>query len=505
MNKIRNILVISLMVLNIALVNTKAQDPVELARKREAEMNALKKKQQDGIKGLKNDFQKYQEERDKAFSEYLKKRWKEFQIFSGVKLTDIPKPIEPPAFKPPQFPADDKNIKLRTDPKVVPPVIKPGPPEPAITIPPENLPPSLPDNEIARVSFVFFGADIMIKSDKKMLAPYNAEISEKGFAGYWDIITSASYQNVINTLANYKINLKLNDWGYYLLIDSYSSKVHSNDPVSSQLLTWVILVKSGYKVKIGYSGDQLAIMIPVIQQLYNFEYINMGGINYYITKDLHASLFTYEQNYSNSDKPINMDSGEAVNFPENRKTRELNFKYGNETYNLAVAYNQNIVDYYNKYPNVDLVHYFNAPVSYLTMASLETQFKPILESHSPEEQANILLTFIHQAFPYKTDDDQFGKEKYFHVEDILSYPYSDCEDRSVLYSFLIKDLVKLQTIGLMSPGHVFTGVGFNSIMGDYVDFKDKPFTICDPTYIGATIGKGMPDVLQQKIIIISGN
>jgi hypothetical protein len=255
-------------------------------------------------------------------------------------------------------------------------------------------------------------------------------------------------------------------------------------------------------VKIGYSGNEITLMIPAIQLVYDYSYVTLDDIKYYLTNNIVSNLYTYEQDFEGANNPFNLGFNETLNLPNERKSRQLAFEYKGQKHNIAVPYNQNMVDFYNSYPPLDIGHYFNTPVSTQTASSLQEQFDNIISEHSEEEKANILLTFIHQAFPYKTDDDQFGREKYFYVEDIFSWSHCDCEDRSVLYSYLIKNLVGLDVIGINAPGHVFTAVEFKRLFGDYIEYNNKNLIICDPTYIGAEIGRVMPDMLDKELIII---
>ena len=59
-----------------------------------------------------------------------------------------------------------------------------------------------------------------------------------------------------------------------------------------------------------------------------------------------------------------------------------------------------------------------------------------------KRQANLLLHYLHRAFPYKTDEAQFGVERTLFAEEMFHYPYSDCEDRSILFARLVRDLMK---------------------------------------------------------------
>ena len=115
----------------------------------------------------------------------------------------------------------------------------------------------------------------------------------------------------------------------------------------------------------------------------------------------------------------------------------------------------------------------------------------------------MLLNFVQTGFEYKTDGDQFGKEKPFFKEEMFFYPYCDCEDRSFLYSYLVEKLVGLKTILVYAPDHVFVAVCFNDdVEGDFLMVDGKKYVICDPTYIGSDIGMCMPNYKNAHLEVL---
>lgn len=117
-----------------------------------------------------------------------------------------------------------------------------------------------------------------------------------------------------------------------------------------------------------------------------------------------------------------------------------------------------------------------------------------------QEAVNFLLAFVQRAFAYKTDNDQFGREKYFFIEESLYFPYNDCEDRSVLFAWLVRELTGLKVIGLLYPGHMTTAVALTQPGNGMasVEHHGQRFVIADPTYIGATVGMAMPAYAATK-------
>lgn len=53
------------------------------------------------------------------------------------------------------------------------------------------------------------------------------------------------------------------------------------------------------------------------------------------------------------------------------------------------------------------------------------------------DTANLLLHYQYRAFPYKTDDAQFGVERMLFAEEMFHYPYSASENRSILFARLV--------------------------------------------------------------------
>ena len=102
---------------------------------------------------------------------------------------------------------------------------------------------------------------------------------------------------------------------------------------------------------------------------------------------------------------------------------------------------------------------------------------------------NGLALTMQTAFKYQADNDQFGYEKPFFIEEIFYYPASDCEDRAVLFAYLVRRLLNIEVVLLHYPNHLCTAVLFSEeIEGDGLVIGSKRYLICDPTYIGADIG-----------------
>lgn len=160
---------------------------------------------------------------------------------------------------------------------------------------------------------------------------------------------------------------------------------------------------------------------------------------------------------------------------------------------VETVVNKNLIEFYKSYPQCDVSVYYHTPMSEELKATLYPPLKEAIKGKSQREAANILIEFVQTGFEYQTDGAQFGYEKPFFLDENFFYPACDCEDRAILYSTLVKDLLGLDAILLDYPNHIASAVRFTEeIPGDYVVLDDgAKYLICDPTYIGASIGMCM--------------
>ena len=159
----------------------------------------------------------------------------------------------------------------------------------------------------------------------------------------------------------------------------------------------------------------------------------------------------------------------------------------------AVASDPELIRFCNDYPACDYSILASVPLSVSAKEQLYPVLKEAIAGKDEKAAADMLLDFVQTGFGYQTDEEQFGREKTFFADEMFYYENSDCEDRAILYSILVKDLLGLDVVLLDYPAHVAAAVCFNAeVQGDYFDIEGKKYTICDPTYIGASCGQAMP-------------
>lgn len=66
------------------------------------------------------------------------------------------------------------------------------------------------------------------------------------------------------------------------------------------------------------------------------------------------------------------------------------------------------------------------------------------------------------------------------------------KDLSIFFAILVRDLTGLDVVLVNWLGHLATAVAFaDEVEGDYFTVDGRRYTVCDPTYIGASVGMTM--------------
>jgi len=484
------------------------------------------------MKKMDKEFQQQVDKMDQEFIDFLKKSWEELDLRSGnIKYTK-PKPVNPPIVKPEDFPDKEKprkEVPVKEKPKKEPEKEKPQKEKKETEVPKEKVPPKktivtkptekeeIPERtepefgkDWEEASLPFFGTSLQIKykgSEKKSL---QYPINNEKISNYWKEMSLMNYKEVLEQAQNLKKKMNLNDWGYYLLLNNLSNEVFGNSGNEQVLFLWFLLLKSGYDAKIGYNESNIFLLLPFDNIVFEIKFLKVDNKRYYTisegkTSSKSRSLYTYTGNYPDAKKNMDLNVYYNLQLGEDKTRKDLMFSYYGEEFSIPITINNDIVDFYSTYPGTELPLYFNATVAQKSAQSLKEGLKPLVLNKSEEEAVNILLHFVQKAFEYKIDQEQFGKEKTLFIEESLFYPYSDCEDRSVLFAYLTRELTGLKVIGIEYEGHLATAVKFNEdVSGDAVHYKNEKYIICDPTYINADAGLCMPQFkgINPKVISI---
>lgn len=378
------------------------------------------------------------------------------------------------------------------------PMPQPKPLEPIVQNSKVNSEPTLP--------ITLYGTTIFLHFPKKKLKLDN--LSPNSIADLWKRMSSSEFDNLLFDCLNARDNLKLCDWAYLNLLITATQTFYGNSNVATALAAY-LYVQSGYKMRFGIvDGSRLIMLIASRYILYNHTYYELADGNFFALEHLEGSIkicdapFENEQLLSlviDQEQDIDLDMSES---------RTLTSRQG---ISVDVAINRNLMEFYDSYPSGQYgdnmgsrwALYANTPLDNMVKQNLYPALRKVLADKNELEAVNLLLNFVQTAFVYGYDNQIWGEDRAFFAEETLFYPYSDCEDRSILFSRLVRDLLGLKVILVYYPNHLATAVKFNSnVQGDCVMVDGQKFIIADPTYVGAPVGSTMQGKDNQTAVVI---
>ena len=440
---------------------------------------------EDFKRGQAESFQKFQDERDNAFNNYLKEEFKAYKEQQGISIYEKPKPKTIPTTKP---------LKVKAvGPKTIIKIKKPQEKEPQI-VQKEQVTPK------KAINFDFYGSALGFDIPDGLSTAKFMPHTQKGISSFFEVAASSQYTDLVKDLQNVSNSMNLNDWGVYLLVLKYSDAVFTN-PDESKLLSWFLFNKLGFNVKVGLAHKHIVLMHYSKKTIYSTPNYSFGDKKFYVVSNYDkgsvGTLYSYDHDYPDADKPLDLSMKTLPYFEMAMKKKHLEFEHFKKQYTLSYLYNQNLIDFMSTYPQADYETYFNAPLEGSTYKSIATELKKYLDGKQVSESMNFVLNFVQNAFIYERDDQQFGREKVMFAEETLYYDKSDCEDRAVLYSYLIRELFGVSVVGVKYKDHMATAMNV-PMQGDSIKKGSKTFIIADPTYINANIGQSMPQYKSVK-------
>ncbi|SMO71195.1 hypothetical protein SAMN06265379_105200 [Saccharicrinis carchari] len=482
------------------------KDPFEkMNRAYEARRQAMEQDYAKRMQRMQKDYDDKMKRMNAAFESYLKRGFKEVaQTEKEVKPVEVPKPIDQPRFEP----KVDASLPDKVDKPakfIAPKIVLED--APAYSIAPPIASPEGMEKYKQSLKIDFFGSAAPLFVDSRTSSLKLSTVKPKSFASYWDDFTDTYYPIYIESLHAYAQQTNLNDWGIYQLIDKSAKQLFTSSN-NRTMWKWAMLNQAGYQAKIGYSANTVYLMLPFMQQVFERPYYSIAGTNYYlIDKQLDKKkIYTYEDNFGGAARKIDLHLPYSLNFTDETNAINKGTKLPNDGETLTLPMDKTVMAFLASYPQTDNTVYLNAAMQGPVKDKLYTYIQTRMDGMTETEAVSYLLNYLHNSFEYKTDRDQFGKEKMFFPDEIFYYPYSDCEDRTVLFTRLVSDLLGLDVVALTYFSHMAAAVSFTRPVEGYsFEVAGQTYTICDPTFINAPIGAVMPEFEGYQPIAIKIN
>ena len=435
-------------------------------------------------------------------------------------LTKVPAlPTDPLA----KVPTNKKNPKAPTIRPGVDPVNKPKLPEvkpdipdieytgsgieiplmPAVSAIP--VMPALPHIEHVKVPVSkqtidvdYYGENIQFQ--KAILLAKKDIASTNDVVAYWKSLKKSDLKEVTQAFATESRKMGLSDWASAMLVEKYINAVMPNASQNEKIVAaQYVLVNCGYNIRLGMNDHQVAMLVPYAEHVFEKSYINIDGKKYYIYPNIDDSGA-----FRTCDLPKDAELGKDMELRFTGKTvigsGTKPFSYEAAGITLKGEVPTGIMPMLDEYPVIDIPTVASSVVDKKFRNEVVEQIRTQVAGLDEQDAANRILRFIQKGFPYATDDEQFKREKYFYFEETLYYPLCDCEDRAIFYAYLVHEILGLDVHLIQFPGHECTAVAFNQPVanGTSYEYKGKTYYICDPTYIGARIGRCMPSYAKES-------
>lgn len=473
-------------------------------------------------------FQEYEDFRRKANEEYAKfmeEAWKVFEAHEAEKMPLEPKPHQPVVAPelPVPSPKPTPSITPTPEPEPTPepkpePTPEPTPtpvPEPVIdnvdlggatlipfsgkALPPkpierpqpyEPISPNLIPVAAATQSVYLYGSAFPFHFEERF--PYRLkDNTEKNVAKMWKELSKPTYDPVIAECLQKREERKLCDWAYVKLTQRVSERYCGKDTDEAVVMQMYLLTQSGYQMRIGRTNaNRLALLMGSQERIYGYRYFLLGSARFYvINKDFKDKGMNIYNHAFPKERALSLFMTQPVLDVDKTEKRVIASKRYPEM-RVTVETNRNLIDFFNDCPVSAQWHYYSiASLSDVTKEDLYPALRKAIEGKDELTAANMLLNFVQTGLDYKTDDQQFGYERPLYPDESLYYPYCDCEDRSILFSCLVRELLGLDVVLLDYPNHIATAVHFNQdVVGDYLMVDGVKYIVSDPTFINAPVG-----------------
>ncbi|MBO7067977.1 MAG: hypothetical protein J6W52_04790 [Bacteroidaceae bacterium] len=452
-----------------------------------------------------NNFNDYRQKLNAEYVSKTREKWRDFNSFRGLALPDKDvKPVNPinmsddDAFRKKQ----DRNISIEG---IVCPIKDNRQAQPIAPVQ------EVPENNSQHFSFSYFGTSLQVRRPQGGGFTLGST-EENAVADAWSQLCEPRFNNLVIDCIKLRSSLNLCDWAYLMLLQTLGNSYCGEGTNEATLLMAYIFSQSGYKMRLGQADGKLAMLYASRHNVYNTPYFDCDGEKFYAMSKSVGSIKINAAKYPREQSLSLWVGNDPQVYYSGTPTRTLVSKrYPEMSVNVSV--NKNLLTFFSSYPTSEVggnfmtrwAMYANTPICKEAQNELYPQLRQYISGRSELDAVERLLNWVQTAFVYEYDNKVWGSDRAFFPDETLYYPYCDCEDRSILFTRLVRDLLGLRCILIYYPGHLASAVSFtDNVNGDYINVNGRRYVVCDPTYIGASVGHTMPkmDNATANVIIL---
>lgn len=444
-------------------------------------------------RGVSERYDTFRSECNAEYAEFLRTVWRDFEARPAVPSRDRYKRVPPVVYDGNTAPVKPVEVTPREVPVVE------EPPQPMPVEPVRETP-----VHADRFEFDFYGLRCAVRMppEAKLRGAAGGAMTPERLAAAWEALGTPAMDNALRDCLEERLRHNLCDWAYLQFLDRLGSE-YCGDSSAARLLTAYLFCQSGYQMRLGLDGTGHPVLLYGSRHsVFDTPYFYVDGLSLYPYGSKTETLSICPMSFR-GEKPLSLlitqeqDLGGGMSAPREIRSK----RYADVAASATVP--QRLVEFYNSYPASAVDHdpmtkwaiCAEAPFARATADALYAGLRPRLEGLTAREAAERLLNWVQTGLVYEYDDKVWGGDRAFFAEETLYYPYCDCEDRSILFSRLVRDLLGLEVALVYYPGHLATAVCFgDDAEGDAMTVDGRRFLVCDPTYIGAPVGRQMRGV-----------
>lgn len=393
---------------------------------------------------------------------------------------------------------DKKNIQLPTNKVIdIPPVVKQPEPEREVK--------SIPLKAHSYKDFSIFGTKCRVRIGENCVFKLPS-VNQNDVADAIDhVFANPYFDNLLHDCLAERKKHNFSDWAYYQMLTKLTDTFYGPKSNEATLVLAFLYSQSGYLMRLARGGDTLYMLAASAYYLWGKSFCYIDGGWFYLLDGRQCSSFEVCRNAKfRNESPLTLQVSALQHFDKNVTPERTIASKLNDDFSFTIQSNKNYMDYYESFPpasiNDDFMTkfaiYANTPLEEGLVEQLYPKMKQKLDSLSLLDGVQQILWWVQTGLEYKLDEEIWGRDRAFFGEESLFYPYCDCEDRSILMSHLVRDLLGLDVVLVYYPGHLAMAVNFpNDVEGDYYLHENRKFVVCDPTYIRARVGETMPTMV----------
>lgn len=416
------------------------------------------------------------------------------------KPVETPKPVAKPK------PVEKQNVQLTYE-KVLPP--------PPVVKQPEPLSEVHEQQESSNdyIAFSVFGTKCRVRIGDNCRFTLSS-VNENDVADAITKFSQTQFDNMLFDCLQERKNHALSDWAYYQMLLALTNHFYGENSNEATLALAFLYSQSGYKMRLAQDGAKLYMLVASDYMLYNKSYFFIDNESYFLLEgNKEGSLKICKAGFP-KESSLSLQISAVQEFSQNPTVERTITSRRYSDFSFTIRSNKNYIDFYETYPSSSINNnfmtrwamYANTPMDKDLENQLYPQMKEKLAGMSKLEAVQHLLNWVQTGLEYEYDDNVWGQDRAFFGEESLFYPYCDCEDRSILLSHLVRDLVGLDVVLVYYPGHLAMAVDFKEdVDGEYYLYDNRKFTVCDPTYIGASVGQAAMESNGITLILLDSN